>query len=192
MGEIWVGTFCRAGWNFWKWIWKWLSCGVGIFSDYLCAVWVIGFRHVQRGTLLKVYLKSDLFRKVDLEVFMGDFSWASLLQVTYICALGLKLMLRLLRNTPVYFSSKRTSEEAYSYQTSLKASFVCWGEKAVRTYKFLIFWCAFHHNDSWINQWKHHLLMCSISSFTTAVKALLATSVRVYRCCWCSLAERCQ
>lgn len=24
----------RACWNFWKWTWKWLSCGVDIFSEY--------------------------------------------------------------------------------------------------------------------------------------------------------------
>lgn len=109
-GEIWVGTFYRACWNFWKWTWKWLSCGVDIFSEYLYVVWVLGFRHVQRGILEVAYLKSGLFRKVDLEleVFMGDFSWAMLLQVTYVCAVILILMLSVLGNTPVYFSSKRT------------------------------------------------------------------------------------
>lgn len=118
VGEIWAGTFLRAGWNFWKWIWKWLSCGVDIFSEYLYVVWVLGFRHVQRSTLEMVYLKSDLFRKVDLqlEVFMGDFPWA-MLQATYICAVSLKLMLSLLGNTPVYFSSKRTQKEFFPYQT---------------------------------------------------------------------------
>lgn len=42
----------------------------------LYVVWVLGFRHVQRGTLEGAYLKSGFFRKVDLEleVFLGDFS----------------------------------------------------------------------------------------------------------------------
>lgn len=54
---------------------KWLSCGIDIFSEYLYLRWVLGFRHVQRGTLEVVYLKSGLFRKADLEleVFLGGF-----------------------------------------------------------------------------------------------------------------------